>query len=373
VNVTMQVIYPAEVLDDASNGAGWVNLVTDINGTDLHLGYYNASYGPRYRKRTGGIWGFSITVETNPDYQSPNVGKYLSMALSADGKPSMAYQDDGVTYPPPNSRKIPVYAFSTQTDGSIWNTGNRGGFGAPGNNLGNYATLTRSKTSGEPDDFVLHTGLPSNTLYAIHCTDQVCSQVSLGDPTGFYPSIYASGGRDNPIYISFINPSDNTLRLLSCENMNCSPAQPTLLTILTGLPSGSAYTSLASDGTAFRIAYLAGSDGLKVVGCDSNCTTPGNWNLSWTVEAGANNGRYPHLIFVPGDTYHIAYVDANSNVKHAWWDNATTSWKTEIVADHIGANGGYPSIALTGGADNKIYIAYYNDTTKKVMLASKPR
>ncbi len=369
VNATLVVIFPSQDdVDSAPNGAGWVNLITDINGTDLHLGYYNASNGPRYIKRTGGVWGLPIVVETNPAYQSPQVGKYLSMALSADGKPSMAYQDGtGVISP---GKKFFVYAYS---QGTTWTT-LHSSFGATGDDLGNYCGLARSKASGETDDFALHASLPSNTLYAVHCSESTCSPVPLGDPAGIYPSIYASGGRNNAIYLSLIDPSNNSLGFLSCENMTCSPTAPTLLTILTGLPAGSAYTSLASsDGTSFRIAYYAGSDGLKVIACDSNCTTPANWNLSWTVEAGANNGRYPHLIYVPGDTYHIAYVDASHQVKHAWWDNTTASWKTEIVADNIGTNGGYPSVALTGGTDNKIYIAYYNDTTKKIVLASKPR
>lgn len=376
VNATLVVIFPSQDdVDSAPNGAGWVNLITDINGTDLHLGYYNASNGPRYIKRTGGVWGLPIVVETNPAYQSPQVGKYLSMALSADGKPSMAYQDDGVTFPPP--RKILVYAFSTNTQGNDWDTTSRGGFGSPSSqNIGHYASLARSKKTApfEPDDFVLHTNLSDYTIQGVHCSETTCSYRDVGQPTGIYTSIYNSSGASDPIYASFIDPTNNALKFLYCATMDCPSATRLLLTILTGLPAGSAYTSLASsDGTAFRIAYYAGNEGLKVVGCDSSCTTPGNWNLSSNVETGTNNGKYPHLIYVPGDTYHITYVNAGNQVKHAWWDNAASSWKTEIVADNIGTNGGYPSIVLTGGTDNKIYIAYYNDTTKKIVLASKPR
>ncbi|WKZ83494.1 MAG: cell wall-binding repeat-containing protein [Acidimicrobiia bacterium] len=318
-------------------------------GTDRH--------GPVCRAALSGNWSTQTVDSTG------SVGTYTSLALDAFGNPVVSYYDviDG-------NLKVahcddPACSGGGESVRTVASTGDVGRF-----------TSLALDASGFP--VISYLDYTNGDLKLAHCNDPNCDgvgesivSVDLGGYVGEYTSLVldASGF---PV-IAYYDSSNENLKLVHCNDVNCAGGDETPQTVDTAGASGY-FISLVLDASGFPVISYHDLDAatLKVAHCnDANCA-PGGESIQ-TVDSSSAVGWYTSLALDRSGYPVISYYDiSNTALKVAHCNDANCAPGGESIetVDSAGDVGAFSSLVLDA-AGNPM-VAYYYSSGSDLRLVS---
>lgn len=300
-------------------------------------------------------------VDSYPDDNGLNPGdqgKYASMAIAGDGQVWIGYQDTS------NG----TLKFAHKGDGT-WETGLADAGGGPSADAGYWASLAFDK-GGAP--IIAHFDNSKGNLRVARWggssfTGAVAAEGESFDPpdtaadpslvdaqVGEYAKLYV--GSDGTEYIAYYDRAYGALRLATGTG-----GSYTLTTVDDSGDVGQ-WPSIAMDGSTLWIAYQdVGNQDLKVA-----YGTPGDFTTE-TVDVGDHAGA-DSAIFVDSGAVGILYFDGfNNDMKLA--RRRDGAWTTETVAGDQGALGYHNESVRIGDAR---YAGCYDFTARNVFFSALP-
>ncbi len=253
---------------------------------------------------------------------------YTSLALDAAGNPVVSYYDT-------NSHDL-----------KVWHTGVGGSLTAPDTNgdVGQFTSLALD-AAGNP--VVSYYDNTLDDLKVLHCNDANCDSAVNGaesiespDMVGNvgYATSLALDGAGRPV-VSYYAPSDDNLKVLHCNDVNCAGGDesPTLAdtTGNVGEWSSVALDEVGRPVVSYYDNIIAGNGDLKVLHCGNvNCTAG---NSVQAPDTGGDVGQYTSLALVELDN--AAAPETGSQC------NDAVDANEEGAPD--GVNDGCPGVAQT--------------------------
>ncbi len=349
-----------------TNDAGsWLSMAVTPEGTPA-VAYYDRTmdalgYAVGAIADDGTVKWTREEVDSYPDDNGLNpgdAGKYASLAIASDGQVWIAYQDA--------SNGTMKYAH--KADGT-WDVAMAdAGQGATPD--GGYWTSLALDASGNP--VAAHHDNGKGNLRVAHWngaswTGEVAAEGEAYDPpdtaadpdtvdadVGEYARIAIAS--DGTEYIAFYDRAQGDLKLATGKAGSYS-----VETIDSDGDVGQ-WPSIAFDGSTTWIAYQdAGNQDLKVAQ-----GSPGNWSLQ-TVDDGDHAGADTH-VFVDDGAVGVVYFDGfNNDMKLARLRDGT--WSTETVAGSTGALGYHNESVRIGSAR---YAGCYDFTARNIFFTALP-
>ena len=277
---------------------------------------------------------------TSPDTLF-NVGAWTSLVLDGADNPVVSY--DGTSTADPHVLHCGDPNCSAGNTITFPDSANTSG-------LGTSITLD---SLGYP--VVAYTARPGDDLKVLHCNDPSCAggdesvvtPDATGD-TGRYPSIVLDAA-GNPV-VSYVDFSNNLLRILHCDDPNCAPGGDVISTpdALPGVAG--AATSLALDAAGNPVVSYYNAGSLKVLHCDDpNCSGGGDSITS--PDASAITGWMSTLVLDAAGNPVVSYLDiTNRDLKilHCSDPDCAPGGDSITTPDSVGEVGEYPALALDG-------------------------
>ena len=297
----------------------------------------------------------SSTVTT---VDGPNlVGQYSAITLGADGLPVISYYDTTN-----GDLKVAKCSTAACTGANTVTTVDSVGI------VGLHTSITLG-ADGLP--VISYYDLSNGDLKAAKCINAACTGTStlttvdsVGN-VGLYTSITV--GADGLPVISYIDSTNNDLKVAKCVNAACTGASTLTTVDSAGILALETSITLGADGLPV-ISYFDGTNGaLKVAKCgNAACTGASTLTI---IDGAGSVGRYSSITLGADGLPVISYYDgANSFLRVAKCGNAAcTGASTVTIVDNVGSVGLDTSITL--GADGLPIISYYNITNGNLKVA----
>jgi hypothetical protein len=301
------------------------------------------------------------------EYGGTLVGLHYSLVLDAAGYPVISYYD--ITN---NDLKLAhcndaICSGNDESHQTVDSTGD----------VGLYTSLVLD-AAGYP--VISYLDIGNSALKLAHCNDATCSgndeslqTVDSTGTVGLYPSLVLDAA-GYPV-ISYYDLSHGDLKLVHCNDANCSGNDESLQTVdSVGTAGGD--SSLVLDAAGYPvISYYDLSHGdLKLAHCN-DATCSGNDESLQTVDSADDVGYGSSLVLDAAGYPVISYYDGtNSALKLAHCNDANCSGNDESLQTidnngHIGTYNslvldaaGYPVISYYDGTNSALKLAHCNDT-----------
>ena len=315
-----------------------------------------------FRSSVNGVGSLKVIKCSNPScstfispviLDSGNVGSFSSIAIGSDDNPIISYYDgsnNGLKVVKCSNPSCSAY----ETPVTLDSAGNVGFYtsiaiGADGKPIISYNDIVNGDLKVVKCFFSNCSSPSFNTKTTLDGTDNV----------GAYTSIAIGTTDGNPI-ISYNDFTNGDLKVVKCTNPSCSIFNAPIPLVTSG--SVGEFTSIAigTDGNPI-ISYYDSSlfiNELKVVKCtDPSCSTS---NAPVTLDSAGDVGLYTSIAIGTDDNPIISYYDfTNSDLKVVKCTNPSClSFNAPITLDSAGDVGEYSSVAI--GADGNPIISYYD-------------
>jgi hypothetical protein len=298
---------------------------------------------------------------TSPD-TAGDAGWYTSLVLDASGNPVVSYYDNG-----PNDLKLlhcndPNCAGGDESIVAV----DTAGF------VGEYTSLALD-ANGNP--VVSYQEAESEVLRLLHCNDPNCTgndesivTVDTAGNVGTDTSL-ALDANGNPVVSYYVGLPNQDLRLLHCNDPNCTGGDESITAPDTGGIVGQ-YTSLALDANGNPVvSYYDFSNGdLKILHCnDPNCD--GIADSITSPDMVGNVGQYTSLALDSAGNPVVSYYDVTSGdlkLLHCNDPNCAGGDESIVVADTAGIVGWWTSLVLDA-AGNPV-VSYQENFSSDLKL-----
>lgn len=346
---------------DGHDIGSWLSMKATADGKPAIAYYDRTSDALGYA--VGTIADGSVTwdredVDSYPDDQGLNpgdAGKYASMAIAADGTTWIAYQDTDA-----GSLK-----YATKPSGGVWTTGVADSGDAPRYDSGYWASLALDP-SGNPVIAHYDNGAQNLRVARWNGTSFTSDVAVIGDAyvpadtaeatveaqTGEYAKLLI--GSDGKEYLAFYDRAQTALKLASGTGSSWS-----VETVDDSADVGQ-WPDLALDGSTLWITYhdVTNQDLKLAKG------SPGSFTLE-TLDDGALVGADSALL-VSGGQAQIAYFDGkNNDIKQAQPSSGSYTYAT--LSGDAGALGYHNEVATLAGVN---YAACYDYTSRSVWFGA---
>lgn len=302
------------------------------------------------------VW-FCLTSAANANFSRPidnsgDVGKYVSMVMTAAGTPVIAYYDDTG-----DDLKLSLCAdadCASVTTVTLDIT----------NDVGKYASVALS-ASGFPA--VAYFDDTLDNLKLALCQDALCSSVTLRvlDETGVVGEYVSMAlGSDGLLVGAYYDRTNSAMKLFHCTDAACT--SPELIPMATVGGVGAWFSLKIAPDNFPMISFYDGLNGdLRLADCASlSCATV----TYYTLDSVDNVGGFSTLSFLPSTRPVVAYYDAtNAQLKLVECQNLDCSAKSIVIVDTLNTVGQYPSMVI--GADGFPLIAYHDVSLSDLKLA----
>jgi len=247
---------------------------------------------------------------TSPDTAG---GEFTSLALDGSGKPVVSY------YKPLPSGDLKVLHCD-----DVNCSGNESGNITSPDTANDVGTYTSLKLDGSGNPVVSYHDTTNMDLKVLHCDDVNCSGNESGNITspdqaagvGLSTSL-ALDAAGNPV-VSYWQSSLGDLRVLHCDDVNCSGNESGNITSPDTANNVGLYSSLKLDGSGYPVvSYYDYTNGnLKVLHCDDvNCSGNESGNIT-SPDTPGDVGRYTSLRLDSQGNPVVSYYDkANGDLK----------------------------------------------------------
>jgi hypothetical protein len=295
-----------------------------------------------------------------------NVGRFTSLALDAKGNPVVSYHDL-------TNRDLKLL----RCDDPYCEGDESGNISTP-DSAGMVGTYTSLVLDGTGKPVVSYCDASDGNLKLLHCDNSDCSRSSISIPDslniiGMYTSL-ALDTAGNPV-ISYYDAFNGDLKLLHCDDPGCTGDESANISTLDIKGDVGLYTSMALDAAGNPvISYYASDIGLKIMHCDdpnckgdesNNITIPDKGKVGWFSSLALDaigNPVVAYYNFYSGDLKILHCDDPNCAGDES--KNITTPDTTGYVGSDISMvldAKGNPVVSYYDSSNGKLKILHCDD------------
>jgi hypothetical protein len=287
------------------------------------------------------------------DAAANSVGYYTSLAIGTDGNPVISHWDATNRDLKVAHCDDPTCLGANETLSTVDSVGL----------VGRWTSLAIG-TDGNP--VISYLDESNEDLKVARCNDPACSgadetlsTVDSAGIVGAYNSIKI--GTDGDPVISYLDASNGNLKVARCNDPACAGADETLSTVDSSGSVLSTSLAIGTDGNPV-ISYFGGNLDLKVAHCNDPACAGADETLSTVDSAGWVGADLSIAIGTDGNPV-ISYFDnTNFDLKVAGCNDPACAGGDETLStvDSAGAIGFDTSIAI--GTDGNPMVSYHDDT-----------
>lgn len=334
--------------DSGGEVGRYTSIVLDPSGRPV-IAYHDDTNGAlkvlRCTNRTCEGAQAPVVVDAGPGI----VGRYTAIALSAGGRPVIAYRDT-------TNGDLKVLRCTNTTCSGAQTAHTPDG-------AGNGGTHTAMVLGLDGNPIIAYRDNTNGDLKVLHCTNPDCSGTQTPETpdtaglVGTYTSIVLDAA-GNPV-ISYRDFTDNSLNVLHCTNPDCSGTQTPQSPDAGGVGS---YTAIAlgADGNPVLSYFDQANRDLKVLRCTTaDCSGD---QVSFAPDTLRTVGQFSDIEVGPDDRPVISYFDrSNGDLKVLRCSNLDCSGaQAPVVADAEGTVGSYAALALDGSGN--AVVSYHDES-----------